>query len=143
MDSDESILFFYEEMEDFSLTNPDNIREWLVKVISDEGYEPSAINYIFCNDNYLHKINIDYLNHDTYTDIITFDNSDEEKMIEGEIYISIDRVKENAALNHTTFDNELHRVMAHGVLHLVGYNDKTEKEKKAIRKKEDECLLLL
>ena len=99
------------------------------------------INYIFCSDNYLHQINFQYLDHDTFTDIITFDQSDKDQ-IEGDIFISIDRVHENANERNISFVNELHRVMIHGILHLLGYNDKTPKEKQLMREKEDECLSL-
>jgi probable rRNA maturation factor len=95
------------------------------------------LNYIFCSDEYLLQINRDHLNHDYYTDIITFNLSLDKKIIEGEVYISVDRVKENAKVNHTTFKNELHRVLFHGVLHLCGFKDKTRKEEAIMRSTED------
>lgn len=134
------INFFYEDCEDFALTNSNKIKRWLNELVKEERCYTQSINYIFCDDEYLHAINIEYLNHDTYTDIITFDNSEEEGVIEGDVFISIDRVKENAVLHGTTFENELLRVMAHGVLHLVGYGDKTEKEKMEMREKENTYL---
>ena len=98
------------------------------------------MNYIFSNDDYLLKINQDFLQHDTYTDIITFDNSSQKGKIDGEIYISVDRIKENAQIQQIGFDSELHRVMAHGLLHLCGYKDKSEADIKKMREKEDEAI---
>lgn len=101
------------------------------------------LNYIFCSDIFLHEINKTYLGHHTYTDIITFDYSEKNSHeIEGEIYISVDRVKENAVTYQKTFHQELHRVIIHGVLHLLGYGDKTGEEQKEMRKKEEACLSL-
>jgi len=100
------------------------------------------LNYIFCSDTYLHKINLEYLKHDTLTDIITFDYS-EKKQISGDIFISIDRIKENAPKFNQSTDIELNRVLIHGVLHLLGYKDKTPKEKETMRAKEDFYLTLL
>jgi len=100
------------------------------------------LNYIFCSDTYLHKINLEYLKHDTLTDIITFDYS-EKKQISGDIFISIDRIKENALKFNQSTDIELNRVLIHGVLHLLGYKDKTPKEKETMRAKEDFYLTLL
>jgi rRNA maturation RNase YbeY len=99
------------------------------------------INYVFCSDLYLHKINLEHLNHDTYTDIITF-NYCEEDIISGDIFISIDRVKENSITYHTNFQKELNRVMIHGILHLVGFDDKSESDKELMRSKEDFYLSL-
>ncbi|MBL7734328.1 MAG: rRNA maturation RNase YbeY [Chitinophagaceae bacterium] len=101
-----------------------------------------SLDYIFCSDDYLYDINMRFLQHDDLTDIITFDLSESENSIDGEIYISIERVRENARLFKTGFTQELHRVMFHGVLHLFGYGDKSPAEKKLMRKKEDECLAL-
>ncbi|MDH5399812.1 MAG: rRNA maturation RNase YbeY [Cyclobacteriaceae bacterium] len=115
---------------------------WIKEVIVKEGYVPGNINFIFCSDKYLHTINQQYLKHDTYTDIITFDQSEEEDLVEGDIYISTDRVNENALKEGTNKEDELHRVIIHGILHLVGYSDKGEKEKKIMREKEDACLSL-
>ncbi len=100
-------------------------------------FELESLNYIFCSDPYLHQINVQYLDHDTYTDIITFDNAEEENTIESDIFISIDRVKENAASFDAGFEQELRRVMAHGVLHLLGFGDKTETEKQIMREQEE------
>src|SRR5215210_577557 len=106
---DTPIEFVSEEIE-FSLTDQDKIKDWLNRIILNHGYELENLTYIFCSDEYLHEINLDYLDHDTYTDIITFNNADEAGIIESDIFISIDRVKENAAALNTTFTDELHRV---------------------------------
>ncbi len=102
--------------------------------------QKTDLHYIFCNDTYLLAINRQFLNHDTLTDIITFDLSEEPGVVLGEIYISTERVAENAALFHTTYEHELHRVIFHGALHLCGFKDKTETEKRKIRSLEDKCL---
>ena len=98
------------------------------------------MNYVFCSDEYLLEINKQYLDHDYFTDIITFDNSEEDNQLEGDIYISVDRVRENAATFHTDFDTEMRRVLIHGLLHLAGYEDSSEALKTAMRAKEDEYL---
>ena len=136
------IHFFYEDTS-FKLQQPRKISAWIKKVIARENNTLQELNYIFCSDKYLHEINLTYLDHDTYTDIITFD-LDERKSsaIEGEIYISVDRVKENAEIYQKPFEQELHRVIIHGVLHLLGYRDKTDGEQKEMRKKEEACLSL-
>ena len=118
------------------------MRTWLNGIIQQEGYKISYLNYIFCNDKYLHKINLQYLQHDFYTDIITFDNSNIKATIESDIFISIQRVKENAKTLKINFTDELHRIMAHGVLHLCGYKDKTPKAKLLMTAKEDYYLSL-
>jgi rRNA maturation RNase YbeY len=138
------INFFSEEI-DFQLENEEKTSNWLQKIANKEGFIVAAINYIFCDDEYLHKINLEYLNHDTYTDIITFDNSEDEneQVLEGDIFISIDRVKENSAELKTNFEQEIHRVMVHGLLHLIGYDDHSDEDEKLMREKEDESLKLL
>jgi len=117
-------------------------KNWLKTVISSEGKKAGDIQYIFCNDNYLHKINKAYLNHDTLTDIITFATTNNENIISGEIYISIDRVIENANIQSVLFIDELSRVIVHGVLHLIGYDDHSISDKKLMREKEDYYLHL-
>lgn len=117
-------------------------KKWLSELVSREGFELAALNYIFMTDDELLEMNKSYLNHDTYTDIITFDTSDVEEEIEGDIFISIDRVKENAKTFSVDFDTELRRVLAHGALHLCGYPDKKPEEAKKMRAKEDEYLEL-
>lgn len=112
-------------------------KKWLVKVAKSEGKSIGIINYVFCNDSYLLGVNQKYLNHDTYTDIITFDNSSGD-FISADIYISSERVIENALINNVDFINELLRVVVHGLLHLCGYKDKTDDQRQIMRLKEDE-----
>lgn len=120
----------------FSLQNEKRISSWIQSIIISEGYSVGKINYIFCDDSYLHKINMKHLNHDTYTDVISFDYSGG-KAIDGDIYISIERVRDNSKIYKVSFTNELSRVMIHGVLHFLGFNDKTKQEKALMRNKED------
>ncbi|ARS37039.1 rRNA maturation RNase YbeY [Pontibacter actiniarum] len=138
---DQPIEFFSEDIE-FELENPEQVSEWIATVIEQHDYELSNLTYVFCSDNYLHQINLEYLDHDTLTDIITFDNADEEGIIEGDIFISVDRVRDNAQDHHTSFTDEMHRVLIHGVLHLLGYKDKSEEEETLMRKEEDSSLSL-
>ena len=128
------IEFHYEI--NFSLKNKMSISKWIEQTIRTENKVTGDINYIFCTDDYLLARNIKYLNHDSLTDIITF-NYCEGNKINCDIMISIDRVKENSSIFETSFLEELYRVMIHGILHLVGYDDKTEKEKNIMRKKEE------
>lgn len=121
---------------DFNLDSEELISKWVLEAISNEGYRVEEINYVFCDDDYLHKLNVEYLNHDTLTDIISFDYS-VGKTIAGDIFISIDRVKDNANEFSVTFDEELKRVIIHGVLHYCGYKDKTDEEAKLMRSKEN------
>lgn len=137
-----AIRFFSEKVR-FKLPRPTKTSNWLKKAIQNEGFQLNSLNIIFCSDVHLGKINQHYLNHKTLTDIITFDNSLEQGSIEGDIFISIPRVRENATKFQVTFDSELHRVMVHGVLHLLGYNDKSKHQKTIMRKKEDAYLSLL
>lgn len=120
----------------------DHVKTWIYKLIEQEEYRLVGLNFIFCSDEFLHHINLQYLQHDDYTDIITFDNSETETDIEGDIFISVDRVIENSGKFKVSPEQELFRVMAHGVLHLTGYNDKSKKEKKIMRKKEKKALAL-
>jgi rRNA maturation RNase YbeY len=129
----------------FKLKNPKLVSDWLLRVAKKEQAGFASLDFIFCGDSFLSTINRDFLQHDEYTDIITFDYGDTRKsrqQIEGEIYVSVERVKENATAYRTQFEDELHRVMVHGVLHLCGYGDKTPAEKAEMRKKEDACLSL-
>ena len=127
----------------FKLTNPKKTSTWIEKVVKAEKSEIGSLSYVFCSDTYLLRINQQYLNHDTLTDIITFDYTEKRsKAIEGEIYISVERVRENAKKLKVDFDTELHRVIVHGVLHLVGYKDKSGEEKAEMRKREDKYLKL-
>lgn len=119
------------------------VSKWLEKVISEENFFLGEVGYIFCDDKFLLGINQQFLQHDTFTDIITFPTSEIDNVISGEIYISVERVEENATLNKTSFDEELHRVIVHGVLHLLGYEDKEPGEKLLMREKEDHYLSLI
>ncbi|MEQ1584235.1 MAG: rRNA maturation RNase YbeY [Cyclobacteriaceae bacterium] len=136
-----SIRFFSEDT-DFSLQHPRKTSAWIKKVITKERKHLSEVNYIFCTDKYLLNLNKDFLRHNTLTDIITFDNSTQKGIIEAEIYISIERVLDNADKFKVRFDEELHRVIIHGVLHLMGYKDKKPAEVAQMRKKEEACLSL-
>ncbi len=139
--SEKNVYFFAESVE-YVLTDEEKTIHWFNLIAGQLDYTIAGLNYIFCNDTYLHQINVEYLNHDTLTDIITFDNSEERQMIEGDIFISIDRVRENAAIFNVSFETELNRVMAHGLLHLLGYGDKTETEKQEMRFQENQALAL-
>lgn len=136
-----SIHFFVEDIH-FKLPNPKKTSRWIKKAIACENRGLGEINVIFCSDNYLHRINRQYLNHNTLTDIVTFDYSVNGKSIEGDVFISIDRVKENAIEFESGFSNELNRVIIHGVLHLIGYSDKSTRQKSEMRRKEDTYLSL-
>jgi probable rRNA maturation factor len=127
---------------DFRLKKKTEIKDWIKKIASKEKRSCGNINYIFCSDEELLKINIQYLNHKTLTDIITFDYT-EGDTISGDIFISVERVDENSGKYSVAFENELHRVMIHGILHLCGYKDKTASDEKQMRRKEDEALALL
>lgn len=115
---------------------------WIKNVVVTEGYKLGDVSFIFCSDDYLLDVNRKYLDHDYYTDIITFDYV-EDKILNGDIFISIDRVKENAVEFETTFDNEFHRILIHGILHLLGYKDKIRKDKLIMTEKEDLYLKIL
>jgi len=125
----------------FVLKSPGKIRTWLGKVSQQEKKEISSLSYVFCSDKYLLGINQKYLNHNTLTDVITFDLG-EDSGIEGEIYISVERVEENSQKYNVDFEEELRRVIMHGFLHLLGYSDKTTSQKAQMRKKEQACLSL-
>jgi rRNA maturation RNase YbeY len=134
------IEFFKEEV-DFVLTHAEQLEEWIAATILAEGKMMGDITFIYCQDDYLLKVNQEHLKHDFYTDIITFDYT-ENDLISGDLFISIDRVKENAEELRIPFEHELHRVMIHGVLHLLGYKDKTKKHKTEMTAKEDFYLTL-
>ena len=137
---EEKIIFNVEEI-DFELQNTEGVISWIEKVAALEKKRINGISYIFCSDDYLHKLNVEYLNHDTLTDILTFPYN--RSPLEGDIFISIDRVRDNANDLNIPFEDELHRVIIHGVLHLCGYLDETDEEEELMRKKEDEALLSL
>jgi len=120
----------------FEISNADTTASWLGAIISQEDYNEGEVSIVFCDDEFLHKLNVEFLDHDTLTDVISFDYS-MGKEIHGEIFISIERVKENANEFNQSFDTELARVMAHGVLHYCGYKDKSESEAAAMRSKEE------
>ena len=126
---------------DIELTNENEIRAWLEYVLDEEDRELGEVSYIFCDDDYLFDINVKHLKHNTLTDIISFDYS-LGKVVSGDIYISVERVKENAGDRNIEFSDELHRIMVHGVLHFIGYKDKEESDKSTMRKKEDYYLSL-
>lgn len=126
----------------FSLKKRTILKQWIKAIVENNKKEVGEISYIFCSDEQLLKINKEFLNHDYYTDIITFDYS-ETDVVSGDLFISIERIKDNAQTLNTSYQEELHRVIIHGVLHLLGYKDKTEEESENMRKLEDECLLIL
>ena len=126
----------------FNIPNKKELKKWLGSIICQENYVEGELNFLFCKDDHLYQLNIEFLAHDTLTDILTFDYNIGTQVF-ADICISIDRIKDNAADHQTAVLNELHRVMAHGVLHLCGYKDATAEEKKQMRKKEDEYLSLL
>ena len=133
------INFNYET--DFNLDNVEAVALWLSNVIISENKKEGEINYIFCDDEYLHKINLEYLNHDTLTDIISFDYTMGNEL-SGDVFVSIERVKDNAVDFNVPFEDELKRVLVHGVLHYCGYKDKGEADELLMRSKEDEKLAL-
>lgn len=130
------INFFTEET-NYTLKGKTAVKKWIGETIATEGYQLAELNFIFCSDDYLLRINQDFLQHDYYTDVITFDNSETFKTILGDIFISIDRVKDNARQNNATTFDELCRIMIHGTLHLLGYKDKSKKDKLAMTEKEN------
>ena len=144
------MISFNNEDIQFNLKNKTKLKSWIVKTIEGKKKKAGDISFVFCSDAFLLEMNKEYLNHDTYTDIITFDYSQSEdgqfplkkgaRGISGDIFISIDRVQENADKFSKTFEDELHRVIIHGVLHLLGYKDKTKIAKTEMTKQEDSCL---
>jgi rRNA maturation RNase YbeY len=133
---------FYEHEIKSGLKNKRKLSIFIDVLVSKylKNVKTSEITYVFCNDNFLLEMNQNFLDHDSFTDIITFDLTETKHDLQGEIYISIERVKENAKLYKTTFTDELHRVIFHGVLHLCGFKDKTPKDQKIMRQNEDYCL---
>lgn len=128
------INFNYETV--FSLPNEAELATWISKVIAEENHQLDGINYIFCDDDYLHKLNVEFLNHDTLTDVISFDYS-VGNTVSGDIFISIERVTDNAKEFSVSFEDELRRIIVHGVLHFCGYKDKSEADERLMRNKED------
>jgi probable rRNA maturation factor len=133
------INFNYET--DFILENETDYEEWIALSIQSEKKKLGELTYVFCDDEYLHKINVEYLNHDTLTDIISFDYT-EGDVISGDIFISVERVKDNASDFNTSFNEELKRVIIHGVMHYCGYKDKSKNDELLMRKKEDEKIAM-
>ena len=139
----EKVISFFSEEISFLLDNEDSIYDWILNFIKDKGYKIYEINYIFCSDDYLLGLNREYLDHDYYTDILTFPYEVPlEKTLFSDIYISVDRVKANADEFHSSFEDELHRVMIHGILHLMGFDDHNDEDRKKMRDEESKALLL-
>lgn len=136
------MITFNVEVGGFKLVDRNKKKNWLKTLAGLHQNKVGELNYVFLSDEELLKINVEYLDHDTYTDIITFDNSEEEGIVEGDVFLSIDRIKDNAKDFGVEFESELLRVLAHGVLHLVGFKDKTEKDAEIMRTKEEEAILL-
>ncbi len=139
----EDVVHFFKEGVRFRLSNQAVLKQWIKSTARKEGFRLHTLNYIFCGDEYLLQMNKEYLGHDYFTDIITFDNSLERKHIEGDVFISIDTVQKNALRFETNLQDELHRVMIHGLLHLLGYKDKSVKDKKKMKAMEDKYLAIL
>jgi probable rRNA maturation factor len=135
-------IHFFTEDTHFKLSEKQKRKTWLKELAENESFKISELNYIFCSDKYLHQMNLDYLKHDTLTDIITFDNSEEEKELAGDIFISIDRVNENAEKHRVDQSTELSRVISHGLFHLAGYKDKKKNEIDLMRAKEEFAIKL-
>lgn len=129
---------FHSEDIDFQLPNPDIVRMWIHDTIREEGSTLDNLNFIFCSDEYLYQLNVEYLQHDTYTDVITFPYSDDS--VEGDIFISVERTRDNAQDFGVSPMHELHRVIIHGVLHLIGYDDHSDEDEAAMRAKENHYL---
>lgn len=134
-----TIRFFSEEI-DFKVPHPNRLRRWLRQVAEAEGTSVNELTYVFCSDEYLHRMNVEYLDHDTLTDIITFDTSEGEEGLTGELYVSVERVADNAQLFGVTFDLELARVLVHGLLHLCGYSDKKDAQQLEMRRLESQYI---
>lgn len=135
-------VFFKNQHPSYQIPLSPPLRKWFLRTIEEEDYLLGKLSYTLLNDKELHQINLEFLNHDTLTDIITFDYN-QGNIIFGEIYISLDRVAENASLHHVTFHEELHRILIHGLLHLLSYKDKDPEDKKLMTQKEDYYLSLL
>ena len=132
-------MISFNYLTDFKLSDELKLSDWINTIIGEEGYKLYFINYIFCDDEYLHNLNVEYLDHDDYTDVIGFDYSVGKKL-QGDIFISLDRVEDNARKYGVDKDRELFRVMAHGVLHFCGYKDKGKKDSETMRAREDHYL---
>lgn len=135
-----SSVHFFKQNVHFRLSNKEALSQWVVNAIRKEGFRAGSLNIIFCGDRQLRKMNKEYLKHDYNTDIITFDLTDDPSVVNGELYISTDRVRSNGEEYGTGFRDELHRVIIHGVLHLCGYSDKTSGKRREMREREDHFL---
>ena len=133
------ISFYYHDIV-FKILDQAKLKSWIRAIAAEGNKEIESLSYVFCDDEYLLGINKTHLNHDYYTDIITFDLSENADVLNAELYISVTRIHENAQENHSTFADELHRVMIHGVLHLLGFGDKSEEEAKEMRLRENRAL---
>jgi rRNA maturation RNase YbeY len=140
LNSSESPIQFHNEGIDFALPNPERSRQWLLYVIDQESFTIENLNYIFCSDEHLYQMNVQFLNHDTLTDVITFPYATEH--VEGDIFISVDRTSDNAKSFGVSPNHELNRVMVHGLLHLLGYKDKTDEDQELMTDKENHYLAL-
>ena len=129
------IHFNFENIEEVAIG--EDTKQWLMELITAENRKPGSIDYIFCDDEYLHKINVDYLDHDTLTDIISFDYT-EGNLLQGDIFVSVERVRENSNDFNVAFEDEIKRVLSHGILHYCGYKDKSPEDELLMRSKEDE-----
>lgn len=134
-------IYFHTEDTNYIAKNKRAIKQWIIQSIEKENHNSGEINIILCSDDHLHKMNVEYLEHDTLTDIITFDYT-ENNIVSGDLFISLDRVKENASINAINISDELNRVIIHGVLHLLGYKDKTPEHQAEMTSKEDFYLSL-
>lgn len=139
--SEQNIFYFSEDI-DYTLNHTTDMNQMIGQVSEKESVRIDYLNYIFCSDNYLLDINKKYLKHDYFTDIITFESSEEDGKVSGDIFISIDRAKDNAADYNVSLKNEVTRLIIHGLLHLIGFKDSTDDEKLLMRKKEDYYLSL-
>ena len=135
-------IHFFSEDISFTLKEKNKLRNSIKNTIRSEGKKLRELNFIFCSDAYLLEINKQYLNHDTFTDIVTFDNSESPDLIIGDVFISIERIRENASKYKVAEKDELHRVIIHGTLHLIGYKDKTKSDKSLMTEKEDHHLAM-
>lgn len=140
MEEEHYPISFYSENTDFELSNEAETREWLLKAVAAEKHTLQELSIIFCDDEYLQEMNQEYLEHEELTDIITFQYHEEGQEVHGDLFISIERVRENAELFKVTFEHELNRVMVHGTLHLMGYKDKTPADKSLMTEKENHYL---
>lgn len=141
-DAGQEAILFLQEDTDFEPSHPDQLSKWITRVIQTQGCTLRQVAFIFCSDDYLHQMNLEYLQHDTLTDVITFPYLSPPN-VQGDIFISVDRVRDNAAAYKVTFEQELHRVIIHGVLHLCGYTDDTPETKALMTRREDQALAML